>query len=57
MDLLLSNQARKHRNTDGNQPITNLKPRAFANTTVTSKKSKFSPEDYFSAQIYMMHAE
>jgi len=26
-------------NTEENQPITNLKPRTFANTTVTSKKS------------------
>jgi len=27
-------------NTEENQPITNLKPRTFANTTVTSKKAK-----------------
>jgi len=40
-----------------NQPITNLKPRTFANTTVTGKKGKDSPEDYFFAQIDMMQAE
>jgi len=37
MDLLLSSQAR---NAGENQPITNLKPHTFANTTVTSKKFK-----------------
>jgi len=47
MDLLLSSQAR----TQENQPITNLTPRTFANTTVTGKKVKDSPEDYFFAQI------
>jgi len=41
-------------NTEENQPITNLKPRAFANTTITSKKLKISLEDCFFAQIYMM---
>jgi len=40
-----------------NQPITNSKPRTFANTTVTSKKVKDSPEEYFFAHIYMMQAE
>jgi len=44
-------------NTEENQRITNLKPRTFANTTVTSKKVKDSPEEYFFAQIYMMQAE
>jgi len=27
-------------NTDENQPITNLKPRTFANTTITNEKVK-----------------
>jgi len=44
-------------NTEENQPITNLKPQTFANTTVTGKKVKDSPEDYFFAQIYMMQVE
>ena len=44
MDLLLSSQTR---NTDENQPISNLKLRNFANTLVTRKKLKFSPEDAF----------
>jgi len=34
-------------NTEENQPITNLKPQTFANTTVTGKKVKDSSEDYF----------
>jgi len=37
----------KPENTDENQPITTVKPRAFANTKVTSKELKFSPEDCF----------
>jgi len=44
-------------NTEENQPITNLKPRTFASTTITSKKVKDSPEDFFYAQIHMMQAE
>jgi len=32
--------------------ITTLKQRTFANTKVTSKKVKHSPEDCFFAQIY-----
>jgi len=38
-------------NTEENQPITNLKPPTFANTTVTGKKVKIAPEDYFFAQF------
>jgi len=30
----------KSENTEENQPTTNLKPRTFANTTVTNKKVK-----------------
>jgi len=41
-------------NTEENQPITNLKPRTFANTTVTSKKVEAFTGRYLSAQIYMM---
>jgi len=44
-------------NTEENQPITNLKPQTFANTTVTGKKVKDSSEDYFCPQIYMIQAE
>jgi len=44
-------------NTEENQPITNLKPRTFANTMVTGKIVKDSPEDYCFAQIYMMQVE
>ena len=40
-----------------NQPITNLKPRTFANATVTIKKVKDSNRDCFFAQIYMIQAE
>jgi len=40
-----------------NQPITNLKPRTFANTTVTSKKVKDFTSTLLFAQIYMMQAE
>jgi len=35
----------------------NVKPRTFANTTVTGKKVKDSPEDCFFAQIFMMQTE
>jgi len=34
-----------------------FKSRTFANTTVTCKKVKDSPEDCFFAQIYMMQTE
>jgi len=44
-------------NTEENQPITNLKPRTFANTTFTNNKVKDSPEGWLFAQIYMMQAE
>jgi len=37
VDLLISSQARKHR---GESAYSNLKPRTFTNTTVTSKKVK-----------------
>ena len=54
MDLLLSSQAINHR---GESAYDQLKPRTFANPTVTSKKVKISSEDCFFAQIYMMLAE
>jgi len=39
--------------TEENQPITNLKPRAFANTTVTSKKVKdFTRRLLFCSNLY-----
>jgi len=44
-------------NTEENQPITNLNPRTFANTTDTGKNVKDSPEDCFFAQIYIMQVE
>jgi len=51
MDLLLSSQARKK--TEENQPITNLKPRTFANTTVTSTKVKdFTRRLLFCSNLY-----
>jgi len=43
--------------TEEDQPITNLKPRTFASTTVTGKKVKDSSEDSFFSQMYMMQAE
>jgi len=44
-------------NTEDKQPITNVKPRTFAKTTVTSKKVKDVTRRLFFAQIYMMQAE
>jgi len=50
MDLLLSSQARKPR---GNQPITNLKLRTFANTTVTKEKVEdFAIRLHFCSNLY-----
>jgi len=43
--------------TGENQHITILKRRIFVNNTVTSKKAKFTPEGFFSAQIYVMSVE
>jgi len=40
-------------NTEENQPITNLKPRTFSNTTVTSKKVKdFTRRLHFCSNLY-----
>jgi len=40
-------------NTDENQPITNLKPRTFASTSVTSKKVKdFTSTLLFCSNLY-----
>jgi len=39
-------------NTEENQPIINLKPSPTPQSPI--KELKFSPEDCFSAQIYMM---
>jgi len=41
----------KPENTDENQPITTLKPRAFANTTVTSKELSFHQKIAFSSNL------
>ena len=53
MDLLLSRPT----NTRGSQSITNLKRRISANTTFTTKKIKFAPEDCFSARICLIYTE
>ena len=51
------NAADPRANTVGYQPITNLKPRILANTTVTNKKVKICTGRLFSAQIYVIYAE
>jgi len=43
MDLLLARPT----NAGKNHLITNLKPRISANTTFTTKKLKYAPEDFF----------
>jgi len=53
MDLLLSSQARKHRWESAYLQI----KRTFANTTVTGKNLRISPEDCFFVQIHMIQAE
>jgi len=50
MNLLLSRSA----NAGESQPIANLTPRISANTTVSSKKTKFASEDCFSVKIHVM---
>jgi len=71
MDLLPSmaenTDEKKHRwaettderaeNKDENQPITNLKPRTFANTSVTSRKVKVFTRRLLFCSNYMMQAE
>jgi len=52
MDLLLSWPT----NTDDNQPITNLKPRISASTTVISKKIKICTRRLLS-QIYVIYTD
>jgi len=43
----------RRENTDENQSITNLKPRTFANATVTSKKVKdFTRRLLFCSNLY-----
>jgi len=44
-------------NTEENQSITDLKPRTFANTKVTSKKVKDFTRRFLLAQIYMIQTE